>query len=296
MTDTEHKIFKKDDHTQTRYFLSYKFTGINVSELHEQIDPIVSTIKSHNNDVFCNLYYNDHYLENQFSAKQIMDHCFNEMKSCNAYIAYVSDIFSGGMAIECGYAYSLGLKIIACLPINQESFASLEGISSYVIRYDDIRDLCRSLDYIIDIMCVKSVTQSSLKVTHKYSPSIEYLIDQINSFELKKINVLSIDARKGYFDMMVLKEINKEIHYTAIDPSSVLLEELRRNLCFVNELNVVISLFDDEYVDPNKYDIIIMSHCPSPMTDDAIKKMLHAKTLLSKGGKIYAFHRTSVRP
>jgi nucleoside 2-deoxyribosyltransferase len=85
-------------------------------------------------------------VENKYSAKKIMEHCFDEMKKCDYYIAFVNDIFGGGMAIECGYAYCLGLKIIACVPNSSESFTSLKGICDFLIVYNDTKELLDKLN------------------------------------------------------------------------------------------------------------------------------------------------------
>lgn len=124
-----------------KFFLSYKFTGVDKSKLYDYINPIIKIINDSGNDVFCNLYCDNFYIKNKYSAKEIMEHCFGELKKCDCYIAFVDDIFGGGMAIECGYAYCLGLKIIACIPNNTENFTSLKGICDTLIYYDDMNEL-----------------------------------------------------------------------------------------------------------------------------------------------------------
>lgn len=132
-----------------KYFISYKFTGRDINELHAEIDPIVEAmqIASGCNDVFCNLYYDDIYNADNYTVKEILDHCFGVLKNCDVYIAYVTDEFGGGMAIECGYAYCLGKTIVACIPESKinASYKSLYGLCNSVIYYSDIADLCTKL-------------------------------------------------------------------------------------------------------------------------------------------------------
>ncbi len=136
-----------------KFFISYKFTGVPLQKLHTQIDPIVAAITKQygRNNVFCNLYYNDIYLAEGYTVKEIMNHCVNALKTCDTYIAFVTDMFGGGMAIECGYAYCLGKTIITCIPscARQDNYKSLIGISSIVISYDNIDDLCDKLVKVI---------------------------------------------------------------------------------------------------------------------------------------------------
>ena len=131
-----------------KYFLSYKFTGVNLSQLYNDIDPLIKIIKENKHDIFCNLYSYELYEKNKFSIEQIMEHCFIELKTCDAYICYVTDTFQGGMAIECGYAHSLNLPIIMCVPKNtKESFTSLNSLATYRIDYEDNDDLVYQLNY-----------------------------------------------------------------------------------------------------------------------------------------------------
>lgn len=131
-----------------KYFLSYKFTGVPLHTLYQQINPLVDIIKDNNNTVFCNLYSEEQYYKNNFSTKQIMEHCFNELKTCDAYICYVTDTFAGGMAIECGYAHALNLPIIMCVPKNtKEKFTTLSSLATYRIDYIDQDDLEHQLNY-----------------------------------------------------------------------------------------------------------------------------------------------------
>lgn len=119
-----------------KYFLSYKFSGVLINKLHDDIDPIIELFKKYNHDIFCNLYYDDHYKKNKYTVKQIMDHCFDEINQCDIYFCFIDDIFSGGMAIECGYAYAKNKKIISLVPNNGPTFTTLCGISDENIYYD----------------------------------------------------------------------------------------------------------------------------------------------------------------
>lgn len=121
-----------------KVFISYKFTGIELEKLHQTFDPIVETLKKYGHTVFCNLYYLDFYQQNNYSIKQIFDHCFNELKTCNIYLCVVDkdQIFAGGMAIEFGYAYSLKLKTIVCFP-NEYHSTSVENLCDVIIHYDN---------------------------------------------------------------------------------------------------------------------------------------------------------------
>lgn len=124
-----------------RFFLSYKFTSIDKSKLYSSINNIIKIINDSGNDVFCNIYCDHFYIENKYSTAEIMEHCFRGLRKCDYYMAFIDNIFGRGMAIECGYAHCLGLKIIACIPNNTKKFTSLKGICDTIIQYDDTNDL-----------------------------------------------------------------------------------------------------------------------------------------------------------
>jgi hypothetical protein len=131
--------------SKMHYFISYKFTGVELVKLHEFIDPVVEIIKSYGHSVFCNLYYGDMYTQGKYTIKQIFDHCFENIKKCDVYVALIDDAFGGGMAIECGYAICHGKRIIACQPSNLKNNNSLESLSECVIKYDSIEDMHKNL-------------------------------------------------------------------------------------------------------------------------------------------------------
>jgi len=137
-----------------KYFISYKYTNRNINTLHNEIDPIMKTIQNTGSTVFCNLYSDDMYLQNNYSTKQIMQHCFDNLKLCDVYIAYIakdSDEFGGGMAIECGYAIHQNMPIVSCIPVNcTHKYKSLVGLCSNIIEYCTIEDLCNKLKAFIN--------------------------------------------------------------------------------------------------------------------------------------------------
>jgi nucleoside 2-deoxyribosyltransferase len=130
----------------TRYFISYKFTGVGLEKLYNDLDPIVKSIRDFGHDVFCNLYSLAEYQENGFGTNQIMQHCFDEIEKSDVLIIYVTDTFGGGSAIECGYAIGQGLEILALIPKNSpETYTTLKALSHHIIEYTDQDDLLLKL-------------------------------------------------------------------------------------------------------------------------------------------------------
>lgn len=59
-----------------RIFLSYKFTGVPISEIHRLIDPIYESLKTLPNDVYCKLYDLEMYGK---STSDIMKLCLSHI-------------------------------------------------------------------------------------------------------------------------------------------------------------------------------------------------------------------------
>ena len=132
-----------------KYFLSFKFTGIGISTLHERIDPLMNIIKDNNNKAFCSLYSEDMYKQRGYKCKQIMDHCFSELKTSDVCICYVEDFFSSGMAVEVGFAYANNIPIIICIPKHKSKSGTVHSLITHRIEYENCVDLHKQLSVYI---------------------------------------------------------------------------------------------------------------------------------------------------
>ena len=89
----------------TKVFISYRFSDIPLETLHELIDPIVNFFTKAGLHIFCNLYFDNYYKENNYTPKQIMDHCFQELEGSDFVIClFDTNKYSCGLLLEIGYA------------------------------------------------------------------------------------------------------------------------------------------------------------------------------------------------
>ena len=138
---------------QSRYFLSYKFNGVPLEQLHKEIDPIKSFFEDDlEEEFFCNLYSESDYQKYTLTPQQIMLHALQELKVANYCLVYVTtSSFGGGSAMEAGYALAQGIPLIALIKNDvTESITSLIAMSSKVIRFTDQKDLLNHLSYHLD--------------------------------------------------------------------------------------------------------------------------------------------------
>src|SRR5437016_3060861 len=96
-----------------KIFLSFRFTGEDPLKLAETNKKIVGALAKSGHTIWHSLDAQAHFVEHQFSSKQILEHSLRELDSSDALLAYInSEERSEGMLIEIGYAMAKGKKII----------------------------------------------------------------------------------------------------------------------------------------------------------------------------------------
>ena len=127
-----------------RIFLSYKFTGVPLKQLHSMIDPIKDKVESMDHELVCNLYYEKFYQENKYSVKETMLHALTLLESCDAFMILHNGEVGEGMGIEFGYAMKKCLPIVLLLKSGMKS-VSMRALAHRVIEFDDWNDLMKKL-------------------------------------------------------------------------------------------------------------------------------------------------------
>ena len=129
-------------------FISYRFSDIPIEELRKLIDPVYNIFKSNNVDVFCNFYKDAYYMENKYTAKQIMDDCFKEIDNRDIILCLVdTDKYSCGMLLEIGYALAKNKRIVVCFRKGCE-IDTLKSMANEVRIYEDYDELIESIDQV----------------------------------------------------------------------------------------------------------------------------------------------------
>jgi hypothetical protein len=134
-----------------RIFLSYKFTGCTLEELHDRIDPIRDMIQEMGHEFFCNLYSDPMYLDQKYTPKRIMEHALINLKQSDVFIALNYGIVGEGMGVEFGYAHNMSMPILVLL-LKQTKSISFRALCDLVIEFDNIEEIKKPInEFLLDI-------------------------------------------------------------------------------------------------------------------------------------------------
>jgi nucleoside 2-deoxyribosyltransferase len=141
-------------------FISYRFSDIPKDDLEKLIDPVYDIFKKNGADIFCNFYKDATYIENKYTAKQIMEDCFKEIDKRDHILCLVdTDKYSCGMLLEIGYALAKNKRILVCFRKGCE-IDTLGAMANKVIVYEDYDEL---FDLLLKIE--KKMTDESIDIS-----------------------------------------------------------------------------------------------------------------------------------
>jgi hypothetical protein len=127
-------------------FISYRFTGENIENLKSIIGEIKNILESKNNKIFCSLYEEDFFRENNFSVDAIYQYCNDKLVECDlVYFFIKSNESSKGMKLEFEEAKKYNKKIILLIQ-KDFSFFEFRESANEIIEYDDFDHLYELLN------------------------------------------------------------------------------------------------------------------------------------------------------
>lgn len=126
-------------------FLSYRFTGEDVTELTETLNKILETLRSVGHNVYCSIEDEKWFRENNRTNKEILKHALEYLDKSDTILAFVkSDQKSEGMLLEIGYTMAKGKPFSLALKRDTKTTFLSEFAKSLII-FDSIDDLCKKL-------------------------------------------------------------------------------------------------------------------------------------------------------
>lgn len=131
-----------------KIFISYRYTGEDLSVLKEILEKITFLFESKGFSVFCSFSHNDFFKKENYSYKQILDYALMELDESDYVFALVkSSEKSEGMLLELGYSYAKGKKIILAKKEDVRT-TFIQEISDQDISFNNLEDLYEKLEKI----------------------------------------------------------------------------------------------------------------------------------------------------
>jgi len=128
-----------------KFFLSYRFTGEDPIVLEQTLSQIKAALESAGHSVFCSFWSEQHFRDNNFSNKQILDYALENLDSSDIYFAFIkSSDKSEGMLLEAGYAYAKKKPIWVAIK-NGVKTTFLTELAEKVIEFKILDDLSQKL-------------------------------------------------------------------------------------------------------------------------------------------------------
>ena len=133
-----------------KYFISYKFTGIDETTLKETIGLVCSKLEEIKVDYYCTLADEDFFKTQGFGVKEIFTHALKKLDECNAVLTIVdTESKSEGLLIEAGYAKAQNKPIFLAKRKGVYTH-SLNGVATTIFEYESFENLCENLKIILN--------------------------------------------------------------------------------------------------------------------------------------------------
>ena len=129
-----------------RIFISYKFRGVDGSNLKKKLKEISSILEKNGHQTI--LYFRDkeNWQTRNFPPGKVIKEAFEEIRECDAVFAFIDHKeTSEGMLLEIGYAKALNKKIILLIS-KKLPFPTLEAIADKVLKFSNSKDLNKKLE------------------------------------------------------------------------------------------------------------------------------------------------------
>jgi len=128
-----------------KVFVSYRFSNIKKEDLEKLLDPVCLFFKDINITTFCNFYKDQYYLDNNYSAKEIMTDCFMNIDDSDIILCLVdTEKYSCGMLLEIGYSLANRKNIIVCSRVGCE-IDTLSKMANHNIKYSNYNELLEEI-------------------------------------------------------------------------------------------------------------------------------------------------------
>jgi nucleoside 2-deoxyribosyltransferase len=132
------KLFTKFMET---IYIAYRFTGVSKDQINQLITPVRKTLQNQGHKVFCNYIYDEMYIKEQYTLKDIMMHCYDNLNEQDVVLCLIdTDELSCGMLLELGYAFAKNKTIVVCARTNCDIGTVKDMVHTH-FTYDNYQEL-----------------------------------------------------------------------------------------------------------------------------------------------------------
>lgn len=127
------------------YFLAYRHTGVDPSELEALLPPVRNVLQADGSEVYCTYFNEGNFKNAGLGPAEIMRHAFLKIEEMGRLFVLIdSEQKSEGMIMEIGYCLAKGIPITVAIRSNVTG-TYLPNMTDEVIRYTDIDDLVQKI-------------------------------------------------------------------------------------------------------------------------------------------------------
>jgi nucleoside 2-deoxyribosyltransferase len=127
-------------------YIAYRFTGVPKKQLDQLIHPVLNILQNQGHNVFCNYKFNQLYVEKEYSLKDIMMHCYNNLDKQDTVLCLIdTNELSCGMLLELGYAFAKHKNVVVCSRTNCdiETIKDMVHIHFTYNTYEELQEIIK---------------------------------------------------------------------------------------------------------------------------------------------------------
>jgi len=127
------------------YFLAYRHTGVNKSELEALLHPVRDALEADGSRVYCTYFNEGNFKDAGIGPAEIMHHAFSKIEEMGSLFVLIdSEQKSEGMIMEIGYCIAKDIPITVSVR-DGVTGTYLPDMTGNVIRYTDVNDLVQKI-------------------------------------------------------------------------------------------------------------------------------------------------------
>jgi nucleoside 2-deoxyribosyltransferase len=127
-------------------YIAYRFTGVPKEQLDQLVTPVMNILHKQGHNVFCNYIFDDLYIKEKYTLKDIMIHCYKHLDTQETVLCLIdTDELSCGMLLELGYAFAKNKNVVVCSRENCEIGTVKDMVNTHFVykNYQELEEIIK---------------------------------------------------------------------------------------------------------------------------------------------------------